>query len=279
MTNAELYAKSPPLLTDQEQAHFKFGDRSIDNFFLGLSDVLKACYRNGHGAADVSKVLNARGARTACGAQWTPRLAWFLMKTWRTVHLREQKREAERRQAERFSSQGTAKHDALGRAIQRQDELTYKKVLRGYFKNPTLGEIFPELSAFRDKLAGKAPDAAPEVGVKAEQVTKKKSAKKPKRSTPVEEVTAVGPEAASKVVPDLRVFSGPWREFFGDPRGRGYLVALVREHPRLLELDPTKPTGFLGCLRSRKAKHPANRYWEPADADQVRLAIFQNLHL
>jgi hypothetical protein len=34
ITNADLYRQSPPLLTDDELAHFKFGNRSINDFFV-----------------------------------------------------------------------------------------------------------------------------------------------------------------------------------------------------------------------------------------------------
>jgi len=102
VTNADLYKLSPPLLADEEMAHFQFGNRSINDFFFGFSDILKACHHNHMPAGDVSKILNTQNARTACGQAWSPRLAWFLMKTWRTIYFqkldqeRKAKKEAER---------------------------------------------------------------------------------------------------------------------------------------------------------------------------------------
>lgn len=152
VTNAELYALSPPLLTDAEVIHFQFGNRSFNDFFLGLSDILKACHHNQMPAGDVAKVLNVRRAKTACGAPWTPRLAWFLMKTWRTVHFARLKQE-------KVAFQTAAKENrddmatAIGRAVVHQQAFDFQKVLRKYFQNPTLGEMFPELAELKHKLS------------------------------------------------------------------------------------------------------------------------------
>lgn len=281
VTNADLYKVSPPLLTDEEMAHFQFGNRTINDFFLGVSEVLKACHHNHLAAAEVSKVLNTQNARTACGQPWTPRLAWFLMKTWRTVHFHKLEQEREgRKAAERQAV--AAKSSEIDRAVARQEAHTFQKVLRNYFKNPTLGEIFPELGALRQTLlsglmekpnARTAETDLPSVGSAGTPDAAVKETGPSKRKRPVPD-----PAAARQASPQPIVFTGEWGAFFRSYEGREYLATLVRAHPRLLELAPEKDIRFLGCLRSRKAAHPIDKYWTEGDAEQVRLALVDGLH-
>lgn len=280
VTNADLYKVSPPLLTDDEMAHFQFGNRSINDFFLGLSDILKACHHNHLAAADVSKVLNKQNARTACGQAWTPRLAWFLMKTWRTVYFNKLELARQAKQAEEQQTRGSMAAD-IERSIARQQTHTFQKVLRNYFKNPTLGEIFPELGALKQTLLSGLQDATtaqstdPHLSIgdarTASEVEHEKSDKKPQSS---QRTVAL----ASQAKPGPIKFTGAWDVFFHSAEGRGYLAGLVRSYPRLLELAPHKDIRFLGCLRAKKAPHPGEIYWTEGDADQVRLAIATGLH-
>ncbi len=288
VTNADLYRKSPPLLTDDERSHFQFGNRSINNFFLGLEDILLACHQNHLAAGDVAKVLNKKQARTACGAPWTPRLAWFLMKTWRTIYfqkleLKRQRREASE-QAERRKAPERADTSPIERAVERQKADTFKKVLRNYFKNPTLGEIFPELSALKQALlkqegvdlelggtATEKPDLPLGPSRKAETTKARYTpSKKPPRSSVIQ--AQPDPQAFS-----ITAFSGMLKDFFFTVEGRRYLAELVRSNPRLLELAPATDERFLGSLRARKSPHPSGAYWTETDAEQVRLAVLAGM--
>lgn len=284
VTNADLYKVSPPLLTDKEIAHFQFGNRSINDFFLGLSDILKACHHNHLAAADISKVLNKQNARTACGQAWTPRLAWFLMKTWRTVYFNklEQARES-KRAAERKSLDSTAAD--IERSVARQQAHAFQKVLRNYFKNPTLGEIFPELGALKQTLlsglkevpAVQSNDRHPTIDASSTPPSAKLRKPDNKNRNSSKRVTSASPDSLHGNPVPLQ-FTGVWDGFFQSAEGRRYLAALVRSHPRLLELAPQESIRFLGCLRAKKAAHPGERYWSEDDAEQVRLAIAAGLH-
>lgn len=286
VTNADLYKQSPPLLTDAELAHFRFGNRSINDFFLGLSDVLLACHKNHLPAAEVSKLLNAKRARTACGELWTPRLAWFLMKTWRTVHFQKLALEREKRQeaakAKRSDRPARPENSAIERAVQRQQADTFQKVLRTYFKNPTLGEIFPELGSLKEALlqqertVPEAPAATPitTASTPPDGVMARKKERRVQRLS--RSATTRGEPDQMDSVPAK--FDGSWKAFLDTETGRKYLGDLVRSNPRLLELANIKDVRFLGSLRARKSPHPAGAFWTDMDAEQVRLAIVAGMH-
>lgn len=290
VTNAELYKVSPPLLTDDELAHFKFGNRSIDNFFLGLSDILQACHHNRMSAADVAKILNAQKARTACGDPWSPRLAWFLMKTWRTVYFQKLEMERQRRQASKTTGkplgEERASHSTIDRAVARQQAQTYQRVLRNYFKNPTLGEIFPELGVLKQSLLSRTaakpvkdgtPIASSEpcsilpVAASAERPISRGKTRPQFKKSPRQ------PEPRNVPLPAVQL-TGTWKDFFSTQEGRSYLVALIRSNPRLLILAQEKDSRFLGSLRALKSAHPSGKYWMEADAEQVRSAILAGIH-
>ena len=261
VTSSELYKLSPPLLTDAEVAHFKFGNRSINDFFLGLSDILKACHHSHMAAGAVAKVLNDQRAKTACGAPWTPRLAWFLMKTWRTVHFAKLNQEKVARQAAAKENKNDMA-TAIGRAVVRQEAHAFQKVLRNYFKNPTLGEIFPELAELKRKLSGETPQIHPTpVEPKAPEATEKKRVAK-------ERV----PEA---IKPQL---GHALDAYLSTLEGQAYLALVVRLQPRLLDLAPLQDETFLGSLRARRTKHPQDKTWSSEEAEQLRTALLLGLH-
>ena len=147
VTNKELYAVSPPKLTDDEIAHFQFGARNIDDFFRALSPVLEACHKNGLAAGGVAKILNKQQIRTACNAPWTPRLAWFLMKTWRTVNLRPRQSSAATQ-----PRPNSVKSGSIERAVERSSKQQYRNHLKAHFKNPVIGDAFPELAELKARL-------------------------------------------------------------------------------------------------------------------------------
>ena len=288
VTNADLYEQSPPLLTDDELVHFQFGNRSIDAFFLGVSDILLACHQSRQSAGEVSRVLNKAQVRTACGEAWTPRLAWFLMKTWRTVHFEKQALARQRAQDSRRiePTPGPERVDdtPIERAARRQSAASFQRVLKTYFKNPTLGEIFPQLGALKTALQ------AQEAPVPASQKTPRSDISHKPRSHPVEpppktkslkqgKAKDLANSREPKPMPSAPLqLSGPWKAFLESGAGRTYMADLVRVHRRLLDLAPIETSPLLGYLRSWKVSHPIGRYWTTPDALQLRLAILERLH-
>ena len=261
VTSSELYKLSPPLLTDAEVAHFKFGNRSINDFFLGLADILKACHHNHMAAGEVAKVLNVRRAKTACGASWTPRLAWFLMKTWRTVHFAKLKQEKVTRQAAAKDNKNDMA-TSIGRAVVRNESHAFQKVLRNYFKNPTLGEVFPELADLKRKLTGETSQMQPTpVEPKAPEATEEKRVAKERI-----------PEA---IKPQL---GQAWGAYLSTLEGQAYLALVLRLQPQLLELAPLQAQTFFGSLRARRTKHPQDKTWTTEEAEQLRAALLLGLH-
>lgn len=289
VTNADLYRKSPPLLTIAEQSHFKFGNRSVDDLFLEVSDILLACHRSRLAAAEVGKILNKQGLKTACGATWTPRLAWFLMRTWRTIHVQNKQLERQKRQAlkqtKTLAQAGKTNDTLIERAVQRQKVDTFQQVLRTYFKNPTLGEIFPELSALKNALQDQLETALPlqadtpadpnlnfakmtEPLTKGMQPQKSQLVRNKSRFNRPIKQNVPDPDALAVVE-----FNGSIKDFLNTVRGKRYLASLIRVNPRLLELLGLNDIRFLGSLREKKSPHPRGAYWTQADAEQVRLAI------
>jgi hypothetical protein len=288
VTNADLYRQSPPLLTDDELVHFRFGNRSINDFFEGLSDILQACHHNRLAAGDVANVLNKKQLRTACGESWTPRLAWFLMKTWRTVYFQKQalarQRKNDPNQVENPRAVKNEKEEVVDRAAQRQQSFSFQRILKDYFKNPTFGEVFPELGALKQALlsqeqdfqAGK-PEMKADVRKKSHSVLKQNAHKEKGRVRKKTRKTPLHIETNAASIAEVPL-NDVWKQFLDSGNGRKYLVELVRSNQRLLLLAPQKDAPFLGCLRSRKAVHPAGKYWTSSDAEQVRIAILAGLH-
>lgn len=67
-------------ISKQELVHFSFGGRSKDRVLDDLEPVVWKLAENGfRKPADVARLLNKQGIRTACGELWTSQLAWFLL--------------------------------------------------------------------------------------------------------------------------------------------------------------------------------------------------------
>jgi len=288
VTNAELYRQSPPLLTDDELIHFRFGNRSINDFFESMSEILQACHHNRLAAGDVAKVLNKKQVRTACGESWTPRLAWFLMKTWRTVYFQKQALERQRKSDLKSTENSpvvrNGREEVIDRAAQRQKAFSFQRVLKNYFKNPTFGEVFPELGALKQALLAKEQNGQavksqlkPDVRKAASSISDQNT---PKEKQRVRKKTRKAPlHTETNAVSTNEVnLNSDWKQFLDSGRGRKYLAELVRSNQRLLLLAPRKDAPFLGCLRSTKAVHPTGKYWTSSDAEQVRIAILAGLH-
>lgn len=60
--------------------HFSFGGRSKDRVLDDLEPMVWKLAENGfRKPADVARMLNKQGIKTACGERWTSQLAWFLL--------------------------------------------------------------------------------------------------------------------------------------------------------------------------------------------------------
>jgi hypothetical protein len=77
----EIYTKETrPVLSKHERAHFEFGHRDKSSLLDRVRPLVRAYAKAGkRKPRDVSRLLNRDGITTACGAKWTPRLAWFLL--------------------------------------------------------------------------------------------------------------------------------------------------------------------------------------------------------
>ena len=81
MSKEEFYEQTKIVLTKEELAHFNFGSTDKISFLDQLRPVIRRYAKNGfRKPSDVSRLLNKAGVTTACGARWTPRLAWFLLR-------------------------------------------------------------------------------------------------------------------------------------------------------------------------------------------------------
>lgn len=80
MSKEEFYSGIKIVLTQAERAHFESGSNDKFAFLDRLEPTIRNFAKNGfRKPKDVARLLNKAGWTTACGAQWTPRLAWFLL--------------------------------------------------------------------------------------------------------------------------------------------------------------------------------------------------------
>jgi hypothetical protein len=67
-------------ISEQELSHFSFGERTRDAFLGELEPIIHSYAKGGfQSPKDISRLLNKNGWKTACGDQWSPQLAWFLL--------------------------------------------------------------------------------------------------------------------------------------------------------------------------------------------------------
>jgi hypothetical protein len=81
MSKEDFYRQTLIEISKTEQAHFGFGGVDRDAFVESLRPLIrryaKSGFRKPH---DVARLLNKQGIRTAIREEWTPRLAWFLLR-------------------------------------------------------------------------------------------------------------------------------------------------------------------------------------------------------
>jgi hypothetical protein len=75
------YEGTSPVFSKADVPHFEYGSIIKAALIEKLRPVIESLAKNGFKKpADVAPLLNKFHYTTACGAQWTPRLAWFLLK-------------------------------------------------------------------------------------------------------------------------------------------------------------------------------------------------------
>lgn len=80
MSKEDFYKGIKIVLTRAERAHFEIGLNDKFALLDQLEPWVRTFARNGfRKPKDVARLLNNAGVTTACGAKWTPRLAWFLL--------------------------------------------------------------------------------------------------------------------------------------------------------------------------------------------------------
>ena len=80
ITAADLARFTKTKISKEELDHFGFGSRTREVVLTELEPLLRGYAKNGFKTPkDVARLLNKAGVKTACGEQWTPQLAWFLL--------------------------------------------------------------------------------------------------------------------------------------------------------------------------------------------------------
>jgi hypothetical protein len=75
------YEGTSPVFSTADVPHFDYGNITKAALIEKLRGVIGSLAKNGFKKpADVAPLLNKFNYTTACGAQWTPRLVWFLLK-------------------------------------------------------------------------------------------------------------------------------------------------------------------------------------------------------
>ena len=73
-------ARKKKPISAAELVHFSFGGRSKDRVLDDLEPIVWKLAQNGfRKPADVARLLNKQGVKTACGEQWSTQLAWHLL--------------------------------------------------------------------------------------------------------------------------------------------------------------------------------------------------------
>jgi hypothetical protein len=80
MSKEDFYKGIKIVLTKAERVHFEMGSNDKFTLLDKVEPAVRSYARNGfRRPKDVARLLNKAGVTTACGAKWTPRLAWFLL--------------------------------------------------------------------------------------------------------------------------------------------------------------------------------------------------------
>lgn len=74
------YGKLPPKIRDEDRAHLGLTEAAAEKMATSLTEKIRGYARAGfRKPADVSRLLNREGIKTAAGAEWNPRTVYFLL--------------------------------------------------------------------------------------------------------------------------------------------------------------------------------------------------------
>lgn len=80
ITAADLAKFTKTKISKEELNHFSFGSRTREVVLTEVEPLVRGYAKNGFKTPkDVARLLNKANVKTACGEQWTPQLAWFLL--------------------------------------------------------------------------------------------------------------------------------------------------------------------------------------------------------
>jgi hypothetical protein len=74
------YGKLPPKIREEDRAHLGLTEAAAEKMATTLTEKIRGYARAGfRKPADVSRLLNKEGIKTAAGAEWNPRTVYFLL--------------------------------------------------------------------------------------------------------------------------------------------------------------------------------------------------------
>lgn len=80
MSKESDYGKLPPKIREEDRAHLGLTEAAAEKMASTLTEKIKGYARAGfRKPADVSRLLNKEGIKTAAGAEWNPRTVYFLL--------------------------------------------------------------------------------------------------------------------------------------------------------------------------------------------------------
>lgn len=80
MSKESDYGKLPPKIRDEDRAHLGLTEAAAEKMATTLTEKIRGYARAGfRKPADVSRLLNKEGIKTAAGAEWNPRTVYFLL--------------------------------------------------------------------------------------------------------------------------------------------------------------------------------------------------------
>lgn len=80
MSTESDYGKVAPKIRDEDRAHLGLTEAAAEKMATTLTEKIRGYARAGfRKPADVSRLLNKEGIKTAAGAEWNPRTVYFLL--------------------------------------------------------------------------------------------------------------------------------------------------------------------------------------------------------
>lgn len=80
MSKESDYGKLPPKIREEDRAHLGLTEAAAEKMATTLTEKIKGYARAGfRKPADVSRLLNKEGIKTAAGTEWNPRIVYFLL--------------------------------------------------------------------------------------------------------------------------------------------------------------------------------------------------------